>query len=193
VSARLPWTLVVPVKRLSRAKSRLAVPAGVRAEIALAFAVDTVAAAVRADGVGEVLVVTDDARASHELGQLGAVVVRDEPDAGLNPALLHGAARARELVGTGGVAALSADLPALRSDELARVLHRAREHALSYVLDAAGTGTTLLCATDVDAFGPASGLARRRRTLDGGQSRCRPTTPRRCASMSTRLRTCGPR
>src|SRR3954468_5722753 len=106
------WMLVVPVKPLSRAKSRLSGPAGPhRAELALAIAIDTVSAALRCSRVRGVLVVTDDPVAAPELAALGAHVVPDEPDSGLNPALVHGAAQALLLAPGGAVGALSADLP----------------------------------------------------------------------------------
>src|SRR5919108_3437512 len=110
------WMLVVPVKPLSRAKSRLSGPAGPhRAELALAVAIDTVSAALRCSRVRGVLVVTDDPIAAAELAALGAHIVPDEPDSGLNPALVYGASRAAS---GDAVAALSADLPALRPAEL---------------------------------------------------------------------------
>ncbi len=70
----MQWTLVVPVKPLARAKSRLADTAhdGVRPGLALAFAQDTVAAALACPEVADVAVVTDDARAGRELAGLGA-------------------------------------------------------------------------------------------------------------------------
>ncbi|MEU5144841.1 2-phospho-L-lactate guanylyltransferase, partial [Streptomyces sp. NPDC021139] len=69
----MQWTLVVPVKPLARAKSRLADTAddGVRPGLALAFAQDTVAAALACPAVADVAVVTDDARAGRELAALG--------------------------------------------------------------------------------------------------------------------------
>src|ERR1022692_3871831 len=91
----LSWSLVIPVKELARAKSRLTGLAGPRrAELALAMAADTVAAAAACPAIAEVIVVTDDAAAGAELGGLGACVVPDEPGAGLNPALVFGAAYA---------------------------------------------------------------------------------------------------
>src|SRR5437879_3683732 len=103
------WRLVVPVKRLSTAKSRLAGVAGpYREELALAFAADTVAAALAAPWTGGVVVVTDEPRARAELAALGAEVLADEPDAGLNPALAPGA----ELAPRFGAASRSAHLAA---------------------------------------------------------------------------------
>jgi 2-phospho-L-lactate guanylyltransferase len=155
------WSVVVPVKRTSVAKSRLRGPAAAfRRDLALAFAADTVAAAARCRRVNGVLVVTDDAVAREVLAPLGAVVVPDEPGSGLNPALLHGAAQARRRWPTCGVALLSADLPALRAGELERALAAAEGHPRAFVCDTAGTGTVLVTAatstTVACAFGRRS-------------------------------------
>lgn len=172
------WSLVVPVKVLARAKSRLATAAGpYRERLALAFATDTVAAALRCPRVREVVVVTDDPVAATRLAALGAAVVADVPDAGLNPALVHGADHAaggaREgtpappdgSVPATGVGALSADLPALRPDELARALDAAAHKSRAFVSDVAGTGTTLYTTQRgiafTPAFGPRSGARHR--------------------------------
>jgi 2-phospho-L-lactate/phosphoenolpyruvate guanylyltransferase len=154
------WSLVLPLKPLARAKSRLAAAVGpLRPELALAFALDTVAAALACSAVARVLVVTDDVVAAREVGAAGALVVPDEPDAGLNAALAHGALRAAALSGGGPVAAMSADLPALRAEELGRVLGAARRHGRAFLADARGVGTTLLAANGEElepAFGGAS-------------------------------------
>jgi len=82
----LTWSLVVPVKVLARAKSRLAVLAGPhRPALALAMAADTVAAALACPVVDRVIAVTDDAEAARVLAGLGALVTGDEPGRGLNP------------------------------------------------------------------------------------------------------------
>lgn len=163
------WALVVPVKHLDRAKSRLARAAGGhREDLALAIACDTVAAARSCPGVAAVFVVTDDARAGAELAGLGAVVVDGEPGTGLNPALEHGAAFAREHLPGTGVCALSADLPALRPEELERVLAAASGHGRSFLPDTPGVGTTLFAATPGHPFSPAFEGASRARHLSGG-------------------------
>ncbi|MGW4275381.1 2-phospho-L-lactate guanylyltransferase, partial [Streptomyces seoulensis] len=79
----MQWTLVIPLKPLARAKSRLADTAGdgVRPTLALAFAQDTVAAALACAAVADVAVVTDDALAGRELAALGARIVPDAPGA----------------------------------------------------------------------------------------------------------------
>jgi 2-phospho-L-lactate/phosphoenolpyruvate guanylyltransferase len=152
------WCLVVPVKLLAVAKTRLAAVAGPhRADLALAFALDTVEAALGCDLVRAVVAVTDEPDAATALAGLGALVVGDEPDAGLNPALGHGAAVARTTHPGCGVGALAADLPALRQGELSSALMEAAGHDVSFVRDAAGDGTTVLLARDGVAFAPQFG------------------------------------
>ncbi|MER6161896.1 2-phospho-L-lactate guanylyltransferase [Streptomyces sp. NPDC001868] len=168
----MQWTLVVPLKPLARAKSRLSDTAtdAVRPGLALAFAQDTVAAALAATAVRDVVVVTDDPLAARELAALGARTVPEDPRAdardGLNAALRHGTAVARDIRPQSPVAALNADLPALRPVELTRVLNAAEEFPRSFLPDAAGTGTTLLAAIpghDLSpVFGPDSRLRHRR-------------------------------
>lgn len=147
------WSLVVPVKRLDNAKTRLALSVDLRADLAVAMAHDTIAAAVSCSLVDEVVVVTDDARARATLAPLGVRVVNDEPDAGLNAALAHGADQARNAT----VAAVSSDLAALRAADLAAVLAEAARHDSAVVADLPGRGTTLLAATSRSRFVPAYG------------------------------------
>jgi 2-phospho-L-lactate guanylyltransferase len=132
----------------------------VRPGLALAFAQDTVAAALACPAVADVAVVTDDVRAGRELANLGARVVPDEPGDGLNAALAHGAAAVRSARPESPVAALNADLPALRPAELTRVLGAAAQFRRAFLPDAAGIGTTLLTAAPgrelAPAFGPDS-------------------------------------
>ncbi|MEU8771481.1 2-phospho-L-lactate guanylyltransferase [Streptomyces griseus] len=154
-----PWSLVVPLKPLARAKSRLGRAAGedARPRLALAFAQDTVAAALACPPVRDVVVVTDDAVAAAALSALGARVVPDAPGAGLNAALAYGARSVRALRPAAAVAALNADLPALRTAELARVLDFASAFPSTFLRDAAGIGTTFLAAAGGAEFRPAFG------------------------------------
>ncbi|MGW4735936.1 2-phospho-L-lactate guanylyltransferase [Streptomyces shenzhenensis] len=155
----MQWTLVIPVKPLALAKSRLADTAadGLRPGLALAFAQDTVAAALACGAVRDVAVVTDDALAGRELTALGARIVPDEPGGGLNAALAHAAGVVRSARPGAAVAALNADLPALRPPELARVLDAAAEFPRAFLPDAAGIGTTLLAAAPGRELRPAFG------------------------------------
>jgi 2-phospho-L-lactate guanylyltransferase len=152
----LQWTLLIPVKQTAVAKSRLAALAGpLRAELARAMAMDCVHSALACPVVRAVVVVTDDP-ASPDFVRAGAVVIPDVPGGGLNPALAYAAERVR-LEGSGGaVAALSADLPALRGDELAAALNCCRQ-GRRYVSDASGTGTTMLAAVDGTDLAPQFG------------------------------------
>jgi 2-phospho-L-lactate guanylyltransferase len=201
-SARFSWTVLLPVKVLARAKSRLAALAGDRrGELALALASDTVCAVLACEEVARVIVVTSDPVAGPLLATLGAVVVPDEPsdltaglgahrtlasadiraDAGgvlgdlgvqdaLNAALRHGAAvAARRWPGT-GLAALTADLPAVSPAELARALRAAGASPgrAAFVPDAAGVGTTLYAVPPGGEFRPLfGGASRARHAADG--------------------------
>lgn len=147
------WSLIVPVKRLESAKTRLAVDIEARADLAVAMAYDTVCAALSCDEVAEVVVVTDDVRAHQALAEIGARIVPDTPDAGLNAALEFGATNAR----SDRLATVSSDLPALRSSELATVLTGAAAHQQSVVADLPGSGTTIYAVTDLRRFAPRFG------------------------------------
>jgi 2-phospho-L-lactate/phosphoenolpyruvate guanylyltransferase len=138
------WVVVVPVKRLAEAKTRLHPPgpAPMRQRLALAMAQDTVRAVLACPEVSELVVVTDDPRAAPALVAMGAQVVPDQPAAGLNPAVTYAA---RTVAGRPALAAVTADLPALRPAELGDAL-RAVAGGRAFVADAAGTGTTLVAA-----------------------------------------------
>ncbi|MFB7913111.1 2-phospho-L-lactate guanylyltransferase [Streptomyces sp. NPDC056061] len=165
-----PWTLVVPLKPLVRAKSRLAPTTGdaLRPRLALAFAEDTVAAALVCPAVRDVVVVTDDPRAGAALAALGARIVPDEPDRGLNAALAHGARTVRARRPGAALAALNADLPALRPAELARTLEFSATFPRTFVTDATGIGTTFLSAAPEVELRPLFGGRSRTRHLDSG-------------------------
>lgn len=92
------WTVVVPVKSLSAAKTRLApehTPAE-RAALARAFALDTVDAARTARTVRRVVVVSDEPAIERELREVpGVEVVPEVGPRGLAAAIAHGVAVAR--------------------------------------------------------------------------------------------------
>ena len=163
------WGVVVPVKRLALAKTRLAsYRDDLRQALALAFAADVVDAALGCALVARVLVITDDPRAADLLAAIGARIAPDSPDAGLNPALAHGADLLRAIDDTLGIATLSADLPALRSTDLAGILLQVTAGARAFVADTAGEGTTLLAAGPGAALQPAYGPLSRRAHLASG-------------------------
>ncbi|WP_121012648.1 2-phospho-L-lactate guanylyltransferase [Saccharothrix australiensis] len=152
--------LVVPVKTLQRAKTRLVGVTDDRPALALAFALDTIAAALPA--VRGVLAITEDPAVAAELRAMGVASVPG-PE-GLNEALRFGADVLRRRDRRSVVGALQADLPALRTDELARAL--AAAEGRSFCPDRQGTGTTLLLSApggDLDPrFGTGSAEAHAR-------------------------------
>jgi 2-phospho-L-lactate/phosphoenolpyruvate guanylyltransferase len=163
------WVVVVPVKHGDIAKSRLTgVTARQRTELARAFPADCASAALACDLVGTVVVVTDDTVAAATMRGVGATVIADEPDAGLNPALQHARAWVRRRIGDVPVVVLSGDLPALRPGDLSTALTRAQRCTRAFLPDLAGGGTTLLAAQpDVD-LDPRFGTTSRRRHRDSG-------------------------
>ena len=156
--APLSWSLVVPVKVLAQAKTRLAALAGQdRPALALAMAADTVAAALESPEVGRVIVVTDDPQAAQVLASLGAVIVPEQPGRGLNRALRHGAAHSAHRWPRSGIGGLAADLPALRPAELSIALRAAARWPQAFVPDSDGSGTTLYAVRPGTAFVPRFG------------------------------------
>ncbi len=151
----------MPIKSLTLAKSRLlgcCFPSDERnrARLVLAMAADTVAAALATPGVDRVLVAAALPDEVAELRGLGADVVDDGNAADLNAALRHGAALLRSDDPDGVVGALQADLPALRSDDLADAIAEAAGRR-AVCADHAGTGTTLLLSTSGGALDPRFG------------------------------------
>jgi 2-phospho-L-lactate/phosphoenolpyruvate guanylyltransferase len=151
--------LVVPIKNLDRAKSRLrgTVADEEHADLVLALLLDTVTAAVGADGVRRVLVVCEDKRVPDALAGTGVECVDERGLPGLNAALTFGAEYLRTPGGT--VGALQADLPALRQSDLTAAIAEA-DGRRAYCADRPGTGTTLLLAAPgaplTPRFGPGS-------------------------------------
>lgn len=189
--------LVVPVKRLVAAKTRLRDPAGDPSghmRLALALTLDTVAAARTARRVRTVLVVTADRAVAATLTASG-IEVADDPLVGLNAAYDRGARLLRERDPGTAVGALQADLPALRPAELdAAITAALAGRARAFTADAEGTGTTFLLAAAGMALDPrfGGGSAARHRAsgavaLDGEwpSLRCDVDTP---ADLSAALR-----
>jgi 2-phospho-L-lactate guanylyltransferase len=157
------YVALVPVKPPALGKSRLVGLADEeRRALAAAFALDTVAACLAASAIGEVLVATDDASFSIELTGLGAVTIPDGVAMDLNGTLRQSAAEARRRWAGLVPVALTADLPAVRAEDLDEALGAVRPGEAAYVADAEGLGTTLYTAAH-DAFdprfGPGSALA----------------------------------
>ncbi|MCZ4586331.1 2-phospho-L-lactate guanylyltransferase [Rhodococcus opacus] len=160
--------LVIPVKSLSIAKSRLRGTAGGRShaheELVLTMVNATVTAAIRSHAVAAVVVVTPDPIIASSVESLGARAVTDEPSGGVNAAIMHGVCAARDDGGGPITGALLADLPALRHHELTSFIAAAAGRR-AFCADRHGSGTTLLlsaCGEELrPSFGAGSALAHR--------------------------------
>jgi 2-phospho-L-lactate guanylyltransferase len=151
--------LVVPVKALGDAKSRLrgAVAPDEHARLVLAVLLDTVTAAAEADGVRRVLVVSSDPTVASVLAHDGFECVAEGPAPGLNAAYRHGAALLRQADPAGRIGALQADLPALRPDELSAAIKSAADRR-AFCADRQTTGTTLLLSAAAAPLDPRFGV-----------------------------------
>ena len=192
-SARRIVRVLIAVKDLTAAKSRLAAEfsAPDRTRLVLAMLSDTAAAADAVSMVDSVTVVTPDPLVAETARRIGARVfdepVRDPallPDERLNHAFAaaaHALRHGHVDADVGGrktvpahrvdVIALQADLPAMRSAELAQAYTRARRGGRSLVVDHHGTGTAALILKDSpDELAPLfGGNSARRHTESGAQ------------------------
>jgi 2-phospho-L-lactate guanylyltransferase len=179
--------LIIAIKRLDAAKSRLApmfdaLANGAREELVLAMLGDTIAAASAVPAVHTITVVTPDEVAAEAARSHGAQVLMDPTPVGhvdpLNMALRTAEAAVRSH--TNNVAVLQGDLPALQARELAQALSAARAAPRSFVADRHGTGTAALFVFGVPldpGFGPNSA---RRHADSGAIELTRPWPGLRC-------------
>ncbi|OBG22702.1 2-phospho-L-lactate guanylyltransferase [Mycobacterium sp. 852002-51057_SCH5723018] len=162
--------LIIAVKRLTAAKTRLApvFSARTREAVVLAMLVDTLSAAAGVAALGSITVVTPDEAAAATAIELGVDVLADPTPEGHSDPLNNAIASAeRALVLTfSNIVVLQGDLPALQTQELAEAIAAARQHRRSFVADRLATGTAALCAFGAALdphFGPDS-CARHRRS-----------------------------
>jgi 2-phospho-L-lactate/phosphoenolpyruvate guanylyltransferase len=162
--------LIIAVKRLTAAKTRLApvFSARTRETVVLAMLVDTVTAAAGVGSVGSITVITPDDDAAAAAAALGAQVIADPTPEGHDDPLNHAIATAARSVAESfaNVVALQGDLPALQTQELAEAITAARQHRRSFVADRLATGTAALCAfgTALDPQFGSDSAARHRRS-----------------------------
>lgn len=160
------FALLLPVKTLTLAKSRLDVPQpDQRQPLMRAFALDAITAASRANAVAQVYVVTDEP--GFEVR--GAIRLPDEGEGDLNRALHHASLRVRLLDPSMAVAAMCADLPCLDPGDLDAGL-AAGLTTRWFVADASGIGTTLLAAGPGVSLDPRFGPGSARRHEESGAS-----------------------
>jgi 2-phospho-L-lactate guanylyltransferase len=142
--------LIIAVKRLAAAKTRLApvFSARTRESVVLAMLVDTLTAAGRARALGSITVITPDDAAAAAAAELGADVLVDPTPEGHPDPLNNAIATAERAVGGSfaNVVALQGDLPALQTQELNEAIAAARQHRRSFVADRLATGTAALFA-----------------------------------------------
>ncbi|HLO34643.1 MAG TPA: 2-phospho-L-lactate guanylyltransferase, partial [Candidatus Deferrimicrobium sp.] len=157
---------IIPVGSLDEAKSRLGavLDAEERLELTLRLARGTIAAAVAADRVDEVVVITPDDTVRALAVELGARPIRQR-DSGLNHGLV--AARGEALAaGAEAILILPIDLPAVTAraiDEVAAAIDRPDRPLVAIVPDRHGRGTNALLIAPPDAidvcFGGDSAVA----------------------------------
>jgi len=149
--------VVIPVKSLERAKSRLQGVSGPRRQlIALAFARHTLAVASACPAAGAVHVVTADGRVAALARRLSCHVIDEGFPRGLNGAVELALRQVRRMHG-GPVAVLAADLPALTPGELESALVAAARWPRAAVADADGVGTVMLTARRPETLHPVFG------------------------------------
>jgi 2-phospho-L-lactate guanylyltransferase len=150
------WWVIVPMKDLRRAKSRLGGDRADRYRLAVAMVRDTLTAITGAGNVDGVLVVCerpDDA----ECFEMRRVSVLAQPGAGLNEAIRAGAEVLRAADQGRNIAVLPGDLPHLSSGDLEVALVQAAAHPSAFVSDRSGEGTTLLTVLAGVGLNPAFG------------------------------------
>ena len=163
------WSVVIPFKGAPDGKSRLAHEFGVaeRAALALAFLEDTVRAVRGVQAVARILVVSNepdlDRALAGDLGSDAEVMIVADPGGGLNTAVSRGVDRARAIDDEDFVAALTGDLAALQSRDLAHALDVAVAEAgegrpLALVADRDGSGTTMITAAPRASIVPHFGI-----------------------------------
>ena len=145
----LRWTVVVPFKGGTLAKSRLGLhrddpspmTAEMRRRLSIAFLTDTVTAALAAPSVDHVMVVSSDPAVAVALPNVPTIA---DPGEGLNASISVGIGSALATTPNAPLAVLTGDLPSLTTDDVEAALQLARKHALGVVADHIGRGTTMI-------------------------------------------------
>lgn len=150
--------VLLPVKAPTLGKSRiLGVGPETRAQLALAFALDTARAALATSAVGVVAAVTEDAEVAEHLVKAGCALLSGHETGELNSTLRSAAQAAHARWPELQPVALCADLPSLRPAEFDQVLRVAGLGRSAYVADSESTGTTMFTAA-LDDFEPHYGI-----------------------------------
>jgi len=158
------WSVVVPVKALDAAKSRLPLDgAAGREDLALAFVTDCLSALTAARSIDRVLVVSSDVSIRAVAAKLGATWLDEPVPAGLNAAAAHGLSALQ-----GPAAVVVGDLPALTPQAVDLALGLGAEVERGIISDTGGTGTTILLGCDPAHCAPMFGPRSRARHVAAG-------------------------
>ncbi len=135
---------IIPVRGLERAKTRLgeALDPEERHALVEGLLRRTIRAAVATPGIRTVAVVSPDPEALAVAADAGAVTL-PQGGGGLIEGLVDGRAWAREM-GATALLVIPADLPAIRSSELRRVLGAARDRLAASVGGTGAAGTAVM-------------------------------------------------
>lgn len=166
-------TAILPIKRFSRAKSRLlgAIDPRDRAALLRAMLSDVLRGLDASESIERVIVVSGEKRAeqvameSAKRLRTPIEVLRDPDDVGHSEAAVLGIIRALSL-GATCTALLPGDCPLLEGHELDVALSRMREKTVAVIPDRHGAGTNGLLLCPGDAIGPAFGEGSCERHLD---------------------------
>jgi 2-phospho-L-lactate guanylyltransferase len=154
------WALV-PVKRLDRAKSRLAdvLEPVDRRQLARAMLTDVLTTLVRVEGLAGILVVTSDVEVAALATEHDAAVLADPPETGFNEAVRHGMRWLDDRYHAGAVV-VPGDIPFVTVAEFEAVLAATRRSPIVVVPATRDGGTNLLAIAPPllmpPAFGPDS-------------------------------------
>ena len=142
-SAGERWTAIVPVRSLTEGKSRLLVGSSPTPGLIEAFARDVLRACGESANIGRTIVVSPDASIQTLTREATSEFVPEPSASGINEAI----ATVRAICEPHQpVIAILADTPCLTGATLDAVLAHARDYDVSFVADAAGTGSTMWCA-----------------------------------------------
>lgn len=166
-------TVVLPIKRFARAKTRVVETIGPpgRAAVLRAMLADVLVALDRSREVERVILVTGEGRAEKiameraKRSSTPLEVLRDPTDRGHSEAATLGIMLAKSH-GAGCAALLPGDCPLVDPLELDTALAGLEEGTVAVATDRHGTGTNGLFLAPADAIGPAFGPGSRKRHLD---------------------------
>ncbi len=142
-SAGERWTAIVPVRSLTEGKSRLLTGSSPAPGLIEAFARDVLRACRASAKIGRTIVVSPDASIEALAREANSDFVPEASASGINEAI----ASVRAICEPNQpVIGILADTPCLTGATLDAVLAQAHDYDVSFVADAAGTGSTMWCA-----------------------------------------------